>query len=761
MKKMFAILLVFVSLTSFANSILVKNMDELNDASRKAQPGDIIILQNGEWNNVTIRLSPAGTKDKPITYKAQTPGKVLISGESRLAVGGEWLIIEGLSFINGYAGDHAVIEFRSGKDELANNCRVTQCSIDNFNNPKRLDENYWIAFYGKHNRLDHCSFRDKKNLGVLLAVILDDDRSRQNFHSIDHNYFGRRIPLASNGGEIIRVGVSQHCEFNSNTQITDNFFEHCDGETEIVSIKSGANLVKGNLFKECQGGVVLRHGNYNIVENNLFLGNDKPGTGGVRVINKGQWVVNNFFYRCRGVDFRSPLSIMNGIINSPANRYVQVTDAVIANNTFMECAPVSFCEGSDAERTLPPDNVLLFNNLFYNTRDTVLYNIYDDIKGFTFTGNEVNRDNKNKVISDLDAYIEKKEQRLTKINDVVVPISQVKGAVALSNELAKTSYDRLGKTLSTKPGFGDMELLKQVEATAYTTTGASWFSKKMVNTAKLTIVNCSNAAQVYQQLDRKIPLEINLTGNKYHFNIPVTITTPIRLYAANNHKLSFSSDNNQSAFVIEGNGILTMENMDIDASGIKSRHFISSSPSGSSAHYNLSVNNIQLKNLDRTKGCENFFFASKSIVADLVSITNSVFTNLDCNFFMMHEERDDKGYYNAEKINISKNKFSRLNGILVDIYRGGNDESTMGPALEFTSNKLENCSSGANTLISLTGVQVSNLVANEFSNCNSETVLVKYTDIVRARHRFKNNELLNSGLVEKDVFLMMESNKIK
>jgi poly(beta-D-mannuronate) lyase len=30
--------------------------------------------------------------------------------------------------------------------------------------------------------------------------------------------------------------------------------------------------VKGNVFKECQGSVVLRHGDNNIVMNNYFLG---------------------------------------------------------------------------------------------------------------------------------------------------------------------------------------------------------------------------------------------------------------------------------------------------------------------------------------------------------------------------------------------------------------------------------------------------------------------------------------------------------
>ncbi len=227
-----------ITVLTMANTIVVKNIEELNAANKKAQPGDLIILQNGEWKNVTIKLNCNGTKEQPVTFKEQTAGKVMIRGNSQLRVGGNFIVVDGLYFSNGYAGNDPVINFRVDSKQLANNCRVTNTSVNDFNNPKRMDENYWVCFYGKNNRLDHCSFKDKKNMGVLLAVILDDERSRENFHLIDHNYFGRRPPLASNGGEIMRVGVSQHCEFNSNTQIVDNFFEHCDGETGIVSIKS-------------------------------------------------------------------------------------------------------------------------------------------------------------------------------------------------------------------------------------------------------------------------------------------------------------------------------------------------------------------------------------------------------------------------------------------------------------------------------------------------------------------------------------------
>ena len=201
-----------LTVVTMANTIVVKNIDELNAANKKASPGDIIILQNGEWKDVTIKLSCSGTKEQPITFKAQEAGKVLITGNSQLRLGGNYIIVDGFYFTNGYAGKNPVINFCIDNKNIANNCRVTNTSVNDFNNPKRMDENYWVSFYGKNNRLDHCSFTDKKNMGVLLAVILDDERSRENFHSIDHNYFGRIPPLASNTGEKMRVGVSQHSQ---------------------------------------------------------------------------------------------------------------------------------------------------------------------------------------------------------------------------------------------------------------------------------------------------------------------------------------------------------------------------------------------------------------------------------------------------------------------------------------------------------------------------------------------------------------------
>jgi poly(beta-D-mannuronate) lyase len=721
--------LLLISVFVFANTITVKNIEELKKANEQAEPGDIIILQNGTWFNVAISLDCKGTKEQPITFKAETEEKVLISGKSQLKLGGEFIIVDGLYFLNGYAGNDAVIEYRINKNTLANNCRVTNCVVNDFNNPKRMDENNWVLFFGKNNQLDHCSFINKKNMGVLLAVILDDDRSRENFHSIDHNYFGLRLPLASNGGEIIRVGVSQHCQFNSNTEISNNFFERCDGETEVISIKSCKNIVRGNVFKECQGSVVLRHGDNNEVLDNIFIGNDKPGTGGVRVINKGQLVKYNVFFKCRGANFRSPLAIMNGIPNSPANRYVQVTDAEITNNTFYECAPMSFCEGSDTERTLPPDHVIFEKNNFYNTRDKSIYTAADNTNGFLFANNKVSKEVKQ----------------------------------ALGDGFEKTTLPKQKPVTTKKDTERDMANVNRIpflEKEAYKSSGAGWFSKiPMVSKSQPLTVNCSTVDQVYEQLGKKQDMTIKLTGKDYILTQPFSITKNIRFTSDKKTEVTIYTKKMLTAFLIAGKGKLTIEKLLINGSGVQAKHFIANDSLGSSEHYNLSIRNSAINALNRKNGCEDLFFAHKYMIADSIIITNSSFRDNDCNFFMMTEEKDNKGYYNAEKIYISQNTFNKVKGVLLNVYRGGNDESTLGPLLTFNNNKITDCGPGKDApLVMLYGVQKTSIEKNSFTESNKDAILIKYEDLVRAAHLLRSNKMNQSGTVVTDKFVEVENN---
>nr|HPH32571.1 chondroitinase-B domain-containing protein [Chitinophagaceae bacterium] len=529
-------------------------------------------------------------------------------------------------------------------------------------------------------------------------------------------YFGRRIPLASNGGEMIRVGVSQHCEFNSNTKITDNFFEQCDGETEIVSIKSGSNEVTNNVFRECQGSVVLRHGNYNTVSGNYFLGNNKSGSGGVRVINKGQQVLNNIFYQCRGTDFRSPLAVMNGIPNSPAHRYVQVTDAVISGNTFYECTPATFCEGSDAERTLPPDKVTVTNNNFYNTKDSVIYKSYDRMDGILFSNNLVNRGARQ-----------------------ILPAGFTKGNDA--------------------PAKKAISMISQVEKKTRLNTGAGWYNKNNnLPAISWKQVNCPDLLSLTKALASPEPVAIRLTGNAYKTDQPLLITKRVQISSHGTGFTLLSSSPIESLFIIEGKGELQLNKLRLDIAGLQVSSFISSSKAAPSAHYNLLLTNSQIKNLGKQFPAVSLIFANKSMVADSLIIRNCTFSNFNAGLLHMTEEKDNKGYYNAEKIVISNNSINNLQGALLAIYRGGNDESTMGPDLTFSNNRINNSNNGSTTpLIHLYGVQKSRMEKNQFINCNTGNILITYEDVVRAMHQLKNNQFINSGSVQKNEFVREEN----
>lgn len=738
---------------AFTKNIVVKNATELKKANKEAAPGDTIVLQNGNWNDITINLNCNGTKDAPILFKAATPGKVVITGNSKLKIGGSNIIIDGFYFTNGYAGDDAVITFRSNSKELANNCRVTNTTINDFNNPKRLDENYWVALYGKNNRLDHCSFFNKNNIGVLLAVILDDDRSRENFHSIDHNYFGVRLPLASNGGEIIRVGVSQHCEFNSNTQIIDNFFEHCDGEGEVISIKSCRNIIRNNLFKECQGSVVLRHGNYNTVENNVFLGNGKAGSGGVRIINKGQWVVNNFFYKCIGDGFRSPLSIMNGVPNSPANRYLEVSEAVISNNSFYECAPISFCEGSDTERSVQPHDVKFLNNIFYTGKDRQLYNIYDDISRISFSGNLVSKTISQELISGFT----KTSFTIKKSGSLNIPGTGANTNNSIPDSLLNIGKGRLLQNLSPQPGFTNLKQLQYVLNNATAACGAKWYNtKKYQQAEKQVIAVCKNAEEIIQLLDKTnaTKLIISLTEKEYTFNSPLNISKDVSITGKSKQtiKFSFPATGAQHFIQLKAGYTLSLKNLNLDLSGVMANNFITTDTSGNSHHNNFSLNNCIISNSNGT-----FFRAAVSSVADSIVINNNSFTNGNGDLFMFAEETDKKGYYNVEQLKITNNQISNRNGRLLSMIRTGNDESTMGPLLLFSNNKITNCSTEKEeALISLYGTQRSFIEKNSFTKSNEGKILIQYTDKVRAVHILDKNKITGSGKIESNKFVTIK-----
>ena len=298
----------------------------------------------------------------PITLKAETKGQVVLTGQSNLRLAGEYLIVEGLVFKNGFTPTSAVIEFRSSKSKLANNSTVREVVIDGFSNPERFETDSWVLMYGKGNRFENNHLSGKGNQGVTMAVRLNTEASQKNAHVIANNYFGPRPILGSNGGETLRVGTSHYSLSDSLTVVENNVFDRTDGELEIISVKSGKNELRGNTFLAARGTLTMRHGNNNIIENNVFLGDSAQHTGGIRVINAGHKVRNNYMEALTGIRFGGAFTVMNGVPNSPINRYHQVKDAVIENNSILGSDRIQMGAGSDSERSAVPDDCLLYTS---------------------------------------------------------------------------------------------------------------------------------------------------------------------------------------------------------------------------------------------------------------------------------------------------------------------------------------------------------------------------------------------------------------
>lgn len=357
----------------------ISSAAELNALS--LQPGDKVVMKTGEWKSQLIDFKAKGTAENPITLIAESKGNVILTGNSNLKIDGEWLVVDGLSFKNGFSLKDDVVVFTKN----TSNSRLTNTSIENYNPSDKTVDYKWVSLYGKNNRVDHCSISGKTHQGTTLVVWLDD---KPNYHQIDQNYFGPRPNLGVNGGETIRIGTSTYSMNDSYTTVENNIFDKCNGEVEIISIKSGYNKILNNLFYECVGTVTFRHGNNSEVSNNYFVGNNIANTGGIRIIGENQKVHDNYLYKIAGRTLRSAISVMNAYQNPALNDYWQVKNADIQNNIIVSSREVFVLgAGKDDKRTVAPNGVTITNNYVINP--TTLLLTQDEPKNLKIENNQL------------------------------------------------------------------------------------------------------------------------------------------------------------------------------------------------------------------------------------------------------------------------------------------------------------------------------------------------------------------------------------
>ena len=324
-----------------------------------ASGGGTYIVEDGVYNDFEATFEVVATEDNPVIIKAATIGGVTLTGESHFVVKkSAYVTIEGFVF-DGQGEDTLV------KLEGSNNVRITRnvFELETTESIKWVfiggvwnDNVYPFEFPSHHNRVDHNIFQNKTTPGHYITIDGSYDATgseevyyQSQYDQIDHNYFKDNGPRAVNEQESIRIGWSEMSLSSGFTLVEHNLFENCDGDPEIVSVKSCDNTISHNTFVGSYGTLSLRHGNRNRVEGNYFFGNGKaigtsPAgstlyTGGIRIYGTDHIIVNNYMEGLNGTIWDAPITLTLGDAidgqSSNLSKHFRAERVTIAFNTLV------------------------------------------------------------------------------------------------------------------------------------------------------------------------------------------------------------------------------------------------------------------------------------------------------------------------------------------------------------------------------------------------------------------------------------------
>ncbi|MCD9899440.1 polysaccharide lyase 6 family protein [Streptomyces sp. MT29] len=355
-----------------ATIVNVSSSTQLTTAMANAVAGQTIVLANGSYSIGKLNAKN-GTSSAPITIMAAQQGKAIITGGQLEVLSSSYVTFSGLKWTNR----------NTLKISSSHHIRLTR-------NHFRLTESSslkWIIIQGAgshRNRIDHNLFEEKHQLGNFITI--DGSSTQQSqYDQIDYNHFRNIGPRATNEMEAIRVGWSAISKSDGFTTVENNLFENCDGDPEIVSVKSNANTVRYNTFRTSQGSVSLRHGNRSQVHGNFFFGGGKTGTGGVRVYGQDHKIYNNHFEGLTGSGYDAALQLDGGDVDTSGalSSHWRVYRATAVHNTFVN--NVSNIE-IGANYSLAPVDSLVADNIVVGSSGK-LFNELKTPKNMTYAGN--------------------------------------------------------------------------------------------------------------------------------------------------------------------------------------------------------------------------------------------------------------------------------------------------------------------------------------------------------------------------------------
>ncbi|MBL4673717.1 MAG: DUF4957 domain-containing protein [Arenicella sp.] len=403
-----------------------------------------------------------------------------------------------------------------------------------------------------------------------------------------------------------------------------------------------------------------------------------------------------------GYRFGGGLVVMNGVPNSPINRYHQVEDSVIENNSLINVEHIQLAAGSDTERSAVPLRTKFNSNLIYNKDRHDPFTIYDDISGISFNGNIING-----------------------VENFQIP-------TGFENSSFAVKHKPNGLTLAKSHDAGISADFNPIEKNQ---VGAAWYAKSsatpVFGQGKTIVVapgldTISDALKLASNSD-----VLSLADGAYTVSRVLDLDKAITLKAkSKSHQVQISFERG-ALFEIQDGGSLKLSGLKIsgsespDSSG---NAVIRTQRRSMLSNYDLVIENCEVVDLDINHSFD-FLNVTKGTFADRIEITNSKFKNITGSLLGLDKESDDYGIYNAEYVTIKDSHFDSLEGDLADFYRGGTEESTFGPHFELSNSTVNKVGSGkrnkSKSSLLLHGVQVTNISNNRFTD--SSVIVVMHT----------------------------------
>jgi parallel beta-helix repeat protein len=330
--------------------IFVQDTAMLIKAVSGARPGDQIVIKAGEYMlEAELPVRVQGSEEAPLLIKSETLGEAIFKGSHTFAIrNSTWVTLEGLTLA------HRIMPKRAGLSILdSQHIRITRCrfSADETGVTPKDAYNSVSIERSSHVRVDHGEFgpRASKSTGDYVSTHLGS-----RYLQIDHNYFQHRSNIGQNGGETVLLhgaGVWAH-----HAVVEDNLFEECNGEGEMIGLKSSRNTIRNNTIINCEGAISIRDGSYNKIYGNTILnllpraGLEGARVGGVRIFGTHNEVIDNYMFGLAmplqsGWGDADPPHEDDGDVSDRQDHgrdlgYIASHDNLIAHNTFVECDSV-------------------------------------------------------------------------------------------------------------------------------------------------------------------------------------------------------------------------------------------------------------------------------------------------------------------------------------------------------------------------------------------------------------------------------------